>query len=96
MRQRVVIALALSLTPKVLIADEPTSALDVVTQRQILALLKDQVANKSLSLVFITHEISILVGLVDNVAVMYHGGDRGVGRSPKCFTLPFIPTRSCS
>ena len=91
MRQRVVIALALSLTPKVLIADEPTSALDVVTQRQILALLKDQVANKSLSLVFITHEISILVGLVDNVAVMYTGEIVELGPISKVLYSPLHP-----
>jgi|SRR5579875_1398393 len=73
MRQRVVIALALALSPKILIADEPTSALDVVVQRQILSLLKKQVLSKGLSLVFITHEISLLNGLVDNVIVMFAG-----------------------
>ena len=73
MRQRVVIALALALSPKILIADEPTSALDVVVQRQILSLLKREIANKGLSLIFITHEISLLKGLVENVVVMYAG-----------------------
>jgi oligopeptide/dipeptide ABC transporter ATP-binding protein len=73
MRQRVVIALALALSPKLLIADEPTSALDVVTQKQILRLLKKYLSEKDLSLIFITHEISLLVGLVDNVLVMYKG-----------------------
>jgi oligopeptide/dipeptide ABC transporter ATP-binding protein len=73
MRQRVIIALALALSPKLLIADEPTSALDVVTQRQVLALLRKNVVQRGLSLVFITHEISLLSGLVDNVAVMYAG-----------------------
>ncbi|MDA4129203.1 MAG: ABC transporter ATP-binding protein [Thaumarchaeota archaeon] len=73
MRQRVVIALALALSPKILIADEPTSALDVVVQRQILSLLKREITKKGLSLIFITHEISLLSGLVENVIVMYAG-----------------------
>src|SRR5580704_7965882 len=74
MRQRVVIALALALSPSLLIADEPTSALDVVVQRQILTLVRKKVEQNKLSLVFITHEIAILSGLVDNVAVL-HGGE---------------------
>lgn len=73
MRQRVVIALALALSPKVLIADEPTSALDVVTQKHILELIKGEISDKGLSLVFITHEISLLNGLVNDIAVMYSG-----------------------
>jgi peptide/nickel transport system ATP-binding protein len=73
MRQRVVIALALALSPKLLIADEPTSALDVVVQKQIISLLKREIRQRSLSLLFITHEISLLSGLVDHVAVMFGG-----------------------
>ena len=73
MRQRVVIATALALSPKLLIADEPTSALDVVVQKQILALLRDRISRASLSLLFVTHEIALLNGMVDNVAVMYRG-----------------------
>ena len=73
MRQRVVIALAMALSPKILIADEPTSALDVVTQRQVLALLKRKVLEQHLSMIFITHEIALLPGMVDNIAVMYAG-----------------------
>lgn len=73
MRQRVVIALALALSPKLLIADEPTSALDVVTQRQILTLIKGQIGRNHQSLIFITHEIALLNGLVEEIAVMYAG-----------------------
>jgi oligopeptide/dipeptide ABC transporter ATP-binding protein len=65
--------MALALSPKLLIADEPSSALDVVVQRQILGLLKREVSEKGLSLLYITHEIAILGGLVDYVAVMFAG-----------------------
>jgi peptide/nickel transport system ATP-binding protein len=83
MRQRVVIAMALALAPKLLIADEPTSALDVVVQKQILTLLKKEVAKNNLSLLFITHEIAILSGLVDNVAVMFAGEIVEIGATSK-------------
>jgi peptide/nickel transport system ATP-binding protein len=73
MRQRIVIALAMALSPKILIADEPTSALDVVTQKHILELIKREIGEKGLTLIFITHEISLLNGLVNNIAVMYAG-----------------------
>jgi peptide/nickel transport system ATP-binding protein len=73
MRQRVVIALALALSPNLLIADEPTSALDVVIQKQILTLIKREISQKNLSLIFITHEIALLGGLVNDVAVMFAG-----------------------
>ncbi|MDA4129182.1 MAG: ABC transporter ATP-binding protein [Thaumarchaeota archaeon] len=73
MKQRVVIALALALSPKLLIADEPTSALDVVIQKDILSVLVEQARKSGLSLIYITHEISILPEIVRNVAVMYHG-----------------------
>lgn len=73
MKQRVNIALALACDPKILIADEATTALDVVVQRQILTRLlriKDQL---SLSMVFITHDISLVANIADRVAVMYAG-----------------------
>ncbi len=74
MRQRVVIALAIALSPKLLVADEPTSALDVITQKQILALLKTELLKRNgTSMLFITHEIALLPGLVDNIAVMFSG-----------------------
>ncbi|MHB8566164.1 MAG: ABC transporter ATP-binding protein [Nitrososphaerales archaeon] len=73
MRQRVVIAMALALSPKMLIADEPTSALDVVVQRQILDLIRKEIEDRNLSLVFVTHEIPLTRKLVDHIAVMYAG-----------------------
>jgi len=91
MRQRVVIALALALSPKLLIADEPTSALDVVTQREILGLLKQQVVQRNLSLIFITHEISLLPNLVDYVAVMYRGEIVEHGPINKVLSEPLHP-----
>ncbi len=91
MRQRVVIALALALSPKLLIADEPTSALDVVTQRQILTLVRNEVKKKGLSLIFITHEISLLSNLVDNVAVTYSGEIVEVGPAEKVLSNPLHP-----
>src|SRR5579875_113103 len=91
MRQRVIIALALALSPKLLIADEPTSALDVVTQRQILSLLKKKVDQSGLSLLFITHEISVLSGLVDNIAVMYSGEIAERGPIDDVFEEPLHP-----
>jgi peptide/nickel transport system ATP-binding protein len=91
MRQRVVIALALSLSPKLLIADEPTSALDVVVQKQILALLRREVVRKRLSLLFITHDIAILQDIVDNIAVMYAGEVIETGPLDKVLFEPLHP-----
>lgn len=73
MKQRAMIAMALALSPKLLIADEPTSALDVVVQKQILFLLRREVSRLGLSMVFITHDLPLLWGLVDEVAVMFAG-----------------------
>ena len=91
MRQRVVIALALALSPRLLIADEPTSALDVVVQQQILQLLKTMIAKKNLSLIFITHEIALLNNICDNVAVMYAGEIVEVGPTQKVLSKPLHP-----
>ncbi len=91
MRQRAALALALALSPKLLIADEITSALDVVTQQYILSLLKSQVNAQGLSLIVITHEISILNGLVENVAVMYRGEIVEIGPAAKVLFNPIHP-----
>jgi oligopeptide/dipeptide ABC transporter ATP-binding protein len=91
MRQRVVIALALALSPRLMIADEPTSALDVVVQKQILALLQREVAQRDLSLLFVTHDIPILRGLVKRVAVMFAGEVVESGDANKIFSEPLHP-----
>jgi peptide/nickel transport system ATP-binding protein len=73
MRQRVAIALALSLGPDVLVADEPTSALDVIIQADILRTLKEMQAKLGLTIFLITHEISIAAAMCDRIGVMYAG-----------------------
>jgi peptide/nickel transport system ATP-binding protein len=91
MRQRVAIAMALALSPNLLIADEPTSALDVVVQRQILSMLKRTVSKNRLSMIFITHELAILRHLVDNIAVMRHGRIVEMGPTEKVLFEPIHP-----
>ena len=73
MRQRIVIAIALSCQPKVLICDEPTTALDVTIQAQILKLLKDLQKEFNYTIVFITHDLGVVANIADRVAVMYAG-----------------------
>jgi peptide/nickel transport system ATP-binding protein len=71
--QRVIIAMGLLMKPKLLIADEPTSAVDVTLQAQILKLLNDLKAEYGLSVIFITHDISVAYNIADKIAVMYAG-----------------------
>jgi peptide/nickel transport system ATP-binding protein len=73
MRQRAVIAIALALNPELIIMDEPTTALDVVVQREILQLISSLCREFSTALIFITHDLSLLLELADQIAIMYAG-----------------------
>lgn len=73
MRQRAVIAIALALNPELIVMDEPTTALDVVVQRDILQLISALCKEFSMALIFITHDLSLLLELADRVAIMYAG-----------------------
>ncbi len=73
MRQRVMIAMALALDPQVLIMDEPTTALDVVMQRQIVEQIAELRARLGFSVIFITHDVSLLIEIADRIAIMYAG-----------------------
>jgi peptide/nickel transport system ATP-binding protein len=89
MRQRVMIAMALALDPQVVIMDEPTTALDVVTQREILDEIIGLRDRLGFSVLFITHDLSLLIELADSIAVMYggriveQGGAQDIFRSPR-------------
>ncbi len=73
MRQRVMIAMALSCQPSLLIADEPTTALDVTIQAQIIELVQDLCQKVNLSIIWITHDLGVVAGMADSVLVMYAG-----------------------
>jgi peptide/nickel transport system ATP-binding protein len=90
-RQRVMIAMALALDPQIMILDEPTTALDVVTQREILEELMDLRDRLGFAALFITHDLSLLIELADEIAVMYAG--RIVERAPatSLFRSPRMP-----
>ena len=72
-KQRVMIAMALSCNPKLLIADEPTTALDVTIQAQILDLLRRLRDERGMGMIFITHDLGVIAEIADEVAVMYRG-----------------------
>lgn len=91
MRQRCVLAIALALKPKLLFADEPTTALDVTVQSKILNLLLDLKEELGLSIIFITHDLSVAAKIADRVAVMYAGKIVEIGKAEEVFYNPQHP-----
>ncbi len=91
MRQRIVIAIALTETPNILICDEPTTALDVTIQAQILELIKEIQKNRKLSCIFITHDLGVVANMADRVAVMYAGKIVEYGNVDEIFYNPKHP-----
>ena len=91
MRQRIVIAIALSCQPKILICDEPTTALDVTIQAQILQLIKDLQKEFGFTIVFITHDLGVVANVADRVAVLYAGQVVEVGKVEEVFYDPRHP-----
>jgi peptide/nickel transport system permease protein len=91
MRQRVMIAMAISCNPSLLIADEPTTALDATVQAQILTLLRRLQKERDLSVLFVTHDLGVVAGLSDRVAVMYAGQIVETASTPELFDRPRHP-----
>ena len=91
MRQRAVIAIALALNPSLIVMDEPTTALDVVVQREILELISSLCRDFSMALIFITHDLSLLLELADSVAIMYAGKMVEKARSKDLYLTPRHP-----
>lgn len=91
MRQRIVIAIALSCQPKILICDEPTTALDVTIQAQILKLIKDLQREFGYTIVFITHDLGVVANIADRVAVLYAGQVVELGSVEEVFYDPRHP-----
>ena len=91
MRQRVVIAIALTAAPEILICDEPTTALDVTIQAQILELINKIKKERDLSCIFITHDLGVVANMADRVAVMYAGKIVEHGTAEEVFFDPRHP-----
>src|SRR5262249_55036667 len=91
MRQRAMIAMALSCRPQLLIADEPTTALDVTIQAQVLALLSELREKLKMALILITHDLGIIAETVETVAVMYAGKVVETGPTVDLFASPRHP-----
>lgn len=91
MRQRVMIAIALSCDPELLIADEPTTALDVTIQAQILELIKDLKARMGTSVILITHDLGVVAGMTEKIIVMYAGKVFEQAPTRELFATPANP-----
>lgn len=91
MKQRVIIAIALACSPKLLIADEPTTALDVTIQAQVLSLMKDLIARQDMAMLLITHDLGVVAEVCEDVAVMYAGRIIEVGSADDIFNHTMHP-----
>ena len=91
MRQRVMIAMALSCEPDVLIADEPTTALDVTIQAQIIELMKEMQARLGMAIILITHDLGVVAEICDDVLVMYGGSMVEYGSAQTIYNAPAMP-----
>jgi oligopeptide/dipeptide ABC transporter ATP-binding protein len=91
MLQRVMIAMALATSPRILIADEPTTALDVTIQQQILLLVERLHAETGMAVIWVTHDLGVVARLVDRVAVMYAGRVVEIGATREIFARPQHP-----
>lgn len=91
MRQRIVIAIVLTSNPDILICDEPTTALDVTIQAQILELIKKLKEERSLTVIFITHDLGVVANVADRIAVMYAGKIQEIGTAEEVFYNPKHP-----
>jgi oligopeptide transport system ATP-binding protein len=91
MRQRVMIAMAMACSPRLLIADEPTTALDVTIQAQILDLIRTLQRETGMAVIIITHDLGVVAGMADRVAVMYGGRIVEEGPTEAVFTEPRMP-----
>ena len=91
MRQRVMIAMALSCSPRLLIADEPTTALDVTVQAQILELLSEFKSSQHMSMLYISHDLGVVADIADNIAVMYLGRVIEITSKERLFSEPKHP-----
>ncbi|WP_300009255.1 ABC transporter ATP-binding protein [Pseudonocardia sp.] len=91
MRQRIGIAIALVCSPRLLIADEPTTALDVTVQSQILDLLQQQQSARSMAMILVTHDLGVVAGRADDIAVMYAGQIVEQGPARSVFRSPRMP-----
>lgn len=95
-RQRVMIAMALACEPRLIVADEPTTALDLMVQAQVLTLIKDLIASHGISLLMISHDLSVLADTCDRLAVMYAGRVVETGPAGGSFRHPYSQALSAA